>query len=148
FGGMLGPALAGFIIAKMTDDIGYTVIFAISFILFICAVICSFFLNRRQAEGSFHFKRILMERSHNKNWRRILHAHITQGLREGIFLFVISILVFLVTKSELALGVFNLTLSGMSLLFYFMATKFVKPSLRKKAILAGGLVIYFSIYII
>src|SRR5699024_4856450 len=148
FGGMVGPALAGFIIARMIDNVGYTVIFAISFILFICAVVCSFFLNRRKADGDFHFKRTLMERSHNKNWRRILNAHIFQGLREGIFLFVISIWVFLVTKSELALGMFNLTLSGLSLVFYFMATKFIKPSLRKKAILAGGLVLYLSIYII
>lgn len=148
FGGMIGPALAGFIIAQMTDDVGYTVIFAVSFLLFICAVVCSFFLNRRKAEGDFHFKRVLVEHNHNKNWRRILHAHIVQGLREGIFLFIISIWVFLVTKSELALGMFNLTLSGLSLVFYFIATKFIKPSLRKKAILTGGLIVYFSIYII
>ncbi|MEN1970521.1 MFS transporter [Lentibacillus sp. N15] len=148
FGGMVGPALAGFIIAKMVDNVGYTVIFTVSFILFICAVICSFFLNRRQAEGNFHFKRILMERNHNKNWGKILHAHVFQGLREGIFAFVITIWVFLVTNSELALGMFNLTLSGLSFVCYFAATKFIKPSLRKKAILLGGGILYFSIYII
>src|SRR5690625_2064523 len=97
FGGMVGPILAGTIIAKMEENIGYTVIFTISFILFICAVAGSFFLNRRQAEGSFHFKRILQERNNNNNWKRILYANAFQGLSEGIFAFIIAIWVFLIT---------------------------------------------------
>ncbi len=148
FGGMIGPILAGIIIARMEANIGYTAIFSISFILFILAVACSFFLNRRRAEGSFYFKRILQERHHNKNWRRILYAHTFQGLREGIFAFVISIWVFLITQSELSLGMFNLVLSGLSFVFYFIATKFIKSKLRKKAILLGGLILYFSTFII
>src|SRR5690625_6208435 len=43
---------------------------------------------------------------------------------------------------------FNLFLSGLSFVFYFVATKFITPPLRKKAIFIGGLMIYFSIYII
>ncbi|QKY69468.1 MFS transporter [Lentibacillus sp. CBA3610] len=148
FAGMIGPLLAGTIIASMQENIGYSVIFTISFILFIGAVVCSFFLKRRPAEGLFHFKRVLTERSHNKNWKRILNAHVSQGLREGIFLFVITIWVFITTQSEFALGVFNLFLSGLSFVFYFIVTKWVKPSLRKKAILTGALILYFSIYII
>jgi len=148
FAGMVGPLLAGTIIASMQENVGYSVIFTMSFILFIGAVICSFFLKRRQAEGLFHFSRVLMERAHNKNWKRVLNAHVSQGLREGIFLFVISIWVFITTQSEFALGMFNLFLSGLSFVLYFIVTKWVKPSLRKKAILSGALILYFSIYII
>lgn len=148
FGGMIGPLLAGTIIANLEANIGYTTIFTISFILFICAVICSFFLARRKAEGSFYFRRVLAERSHNKNWNRILNAHIFQGLREGIFAFVISIWVFLITQSEFSLGMFNLVFSGLSFVFYFIGTKVIKPSMRKKAILIGSLILYFSITII
>src|SRR5699024_2262725 len=148
FGGMVGPLAAGIIISKMTDNAGYTTIFAISFSMFILAVICSFFLNRRQAEGSFYLKRILTERHRNKNWKKILHAHTFQGLREGIFLFVITIWVFISTKSEFSLGVFNLSLSGFSFVFYFIATKFITPSRRKKAILLGGTILFGSIFII
>src|SRR5699024_7141767 len=60
----------------------------------------------------------------------------------------ITIWVFLVTKSEFALGMFNLLLSGMSLVFYFIATKYIKPSRRKKAILTGAAILYLAIYII
>lgn len=147
-GGMIGPLFAGLIIARMTANVGYTVIFSISFVLFACAVGTSFLLKRRGAEGIFHFKRILEERNRNKNWKRILYAHFFQGLREGIFAFVITIWVFLVTMSELALGTFNMFLSGLSVVFYLVATKFIKPAMRKKAILFGALLLYFSIFVI
>lgn len=125
---MIGPITAGFIISKMPANIGYSTIFTASFILFICAVACSFFLIRRPAKGDYLFKRVVIEKNHNKNWDRILKAHLFQGLREGIFLFVITIWVYIVTQSELSLGMFNLCFSGFSFVFYFLATKFIKPS--------------------
>lgn len=148
FGGMIGPFLAGIIIAKMSKNSGYTTVFTISFIMFICAVVCSFFLKRRQADGKFEFIKIIQEGRYNKNWRRILNSHIFQGLREGIFLFVITIWVYLITKSEFYLGIFNFVLSGFSIVFYFVSIKYIKYHLRKKAILFGGIMLYLAIYII
>lgn len=147
FGGMISPLLAGIIIARMSGNKGYTVIFTISFILFICAVLCSFLLKRRQAKGDFMFKKVLLERKYNKNWRRILNAHIFEGLREGMFLFVITIWVFLITDSEFSIGVFNMVLSALSFIFYFIVIKFIKPSHRKKSILLGAMLLYIAIYI-
>lgn len=147
-GGMIGPVLAGVIISKMTDDIGYTAIFTISFVLFISAVVCSFFLKRRKADGNFYFKEVFFERKNNKNWKRIVDSHVFQGMREGIFAFVITIWVYLITQSELSLGMFNLYLSGFSFIFYFIATKFITPARRKKSILFGSLLLYVSLFII
>lgn len=148
FGGMIGPLLAGIVIAKMAKNSGYTVIFTVSFILFVCAVIVSFFLKRREANGKFELIAVLKERKANKNWQRILHAHVFEGLREGLFLFVISIWVYLVTKSEFQLGVFNFILSAVSVIFYFFSIKYIKVHLRKKAILYGGIILYIAVYII
>ncbi|MRG86604.1 MFS transporter [Salinibacillus xinjiangensis] len=148
FGGMIGPFTAGLIISKMEANTGYTTIFTISLILFVVAVGCSFFINRRSAEGEYNFRIILAERKHNKNWLRVLQANYSQGLREGIFLFVIAIWVFLITDSELALGTFNLVFSGFSFFFYYIATRMIKPHLRKKGILIGGVILYASIYLI
>ncbi len=69
-------------------------------------------------------------------------------MREGIFVFVVTIWVFLITKNEFALGIFNLTLSFMSFVFYFIVTKMISQPLRKKAILVGSIVISFSVFII
>ncbi|ELK46204.1 MFS transporter [Halobacillus sp. ACCC02827] len=147
-GGMSGPLLAGFIISRLNNFTGYTVIFTISFSLFIVAVLVSFGLSRRKAAGVFSFRQIVRERKRNGNWRKILHAHVSQGFREGIFLFAVTIWIFLMTQNELSLGVFNLVYSGFSFLFYFLVSKIVKPYNRKKAIFISGLVLYLNVLLL
>ncbi|OEH92919.1 MFS transporter [Bacillus solimangrovi] len=148
FAGMIGPFLAGYIISSLEKFTGYTVIFSISLGLFIGAVILSFFLERRPAKGNFSFRRILFERKNDENWNNILKAHFVQGLREGTFLFVISVWVFVTTNSELALGTFGLINSGVAFVFYFLATRFIKPRHRKKAILIGGIMLYAAVFLV
>lgn len=147
-GGMTGPLLAGYIISRLNNFTGYTVIFAVSFGLFIVAVIVSLGLSRRKAKGNFSFRRIVTERKYNPNWKRILNAHVAQGFREGTFLFAVSIWIFLMTQDELSLGVFNLVYSGFSFLFYFLVSRWVKPRRRKKAIFISGLALYLSVIIL
>ncbi|MFC7060643.1 MFS transporter [Halobacillus seohaensis] len=148
FGGMTGPLFAGYVISRLNEFTGYTVIFAISFSFFILAVFISFGLSRRKAKGNFSFKRIILERKYNKNWNRILQAHVSQGFREGTFLFAISIWIYLITRDEFTLGVFNLVYSGFSLLFFFLVTRWVKPRRRKKAIFYAGLALYVSVLLL
>lgn len=147
-GGMTGPLLAGIIISRMNNFTGYTVIFSVSFALFIVAVLVSFGLSRRKARGNFSFQRIVKERRHNVDWKRILNAHVAQGFREGTFLFAVSIWIFLLTKNELSLGVFNLVYSGFSFMFYFLVSRWVKPKRRKTSIFISGLCLYASVVIL
>lgn len=148
FAGMIGPILAGFLITSMEKFTGYKVIFAISLGLFVIAVVLSFFLKRRQAKGVFDFKRILQERKHNSNWRHILHAHFFQGLREGTFVFVIVVWVYIATNSELAIGTYGLVASAVSFITYYLVGRFIKPHFRKKSILIGGIGLYLAIFLI
>ncbi|UOQ93749.1 MFS transporter [Halobacillus shinanisalinarum] len=148
FGGMTGPLFAGFVISRLNNFAGYTVIFSISFALFIIAVAVSFGLSRRKAKGNFSFRRIMDERKSNKNWNRILQAHVSQGFREGTFLFAVSIWIFLLTKSEFSLGVYNLVYSGFSFFFFFLVSKWVRPRYRKKAIFWAGLALTLSVVLL
>lgn len=147
-GGMIGPIAAGFIISRLENSTGYTIVFGLSLGLFSLAVFLSFFLKRRPAHGKYWFQRILTERKHNFNWRMITNANFFQGLREGTFVFIISVFVFVSTGSELALGTFGLINSGVSFLAYFFVSKMIKRNHRKKAILLGGLILYSSIFLI
>lgn len=147
-GGMLGPFLAGMIITIATGYTGYKIIFGISLGLFAVAVILSFVIHRRPAKGKFDFVRILKERRNNPDWRRILDAHLMQGIREGTFLFIVSIFVFLSTGSEMSLGMFGLLNSGIGMLTYFAAAKFIKKEHRNKAILLGGIGLFLSIFLL
>ncbi|PWW26572.1 YQGE family putative transporter [Cytobacillus oceanisediminis] len=147
-GGMIGPIAAGFIISRMEKFTGYSVIFGISLTLFSIAVFLSFFLKRRPANGRYWFRRILSERKNNPNWRMITNAHFFQGLREGTFVFVISVYVFISTGSELALGTYGLVNSGISFMGYFLVSRLLKKQFRKRAILIGGLLLYAAIFFI
>ncbi len=148
FAGMIGPIVAGVVITTMEKMIGYKIIFGASLTLFVAAVIMSFFLKRRAATGTYSFRRILGERKNNKNWRYVLHAHFFQGLREGTFVFVIVVWVYIATQSELAIGKYGLVASAVSFVSYYLATRVIKESFRKKAILFGGILLYLAIFII
>ncbi|MDA1474829.1 MFS transporter [Bacillus changyiensis] len=146
--GMIGPIVAGYVISRLTDNTGYTLIFSFSLGLFTIAVITSFFLKRREARGQYILKKIWKERHSDENWKNVTNAHFFQGLREGIFVFLINVFVFITTKSELALGKFGLVNSAVSFFAYYFATRFIKKGARKKAILLGGLVLFGSLFLI
>jgi MFS transporter, YQGE family, putative transporter len=147
-GGMIGPFAAGFIITRFEKFTGYTIVFGISLALFALAVFFSFSLKRRPAKGKYYFKRILAERNKNENWRLVTNAHFFQGLREGTFLFMIGIFVYLSTGSEMALGTFGLINSGISFVAYFAVSRLLKKKHRKKSILIGGTMLYLAVLLL
>ncbi|GGE74086.1 MFS transporter [Priestia taiwanensis] len=148
FAGIAGPMIAGFTISRMFQDKGYVVIFCISLALFALAVVASLFLHRREVPGTYAVFHVLRERKYNDGWRRITLAHFFQGLREGSFMFVISIYVFIVTNSELALGTYGMLNSFVSFVAYYIASRFIKKEHRKKFILIGGLMLFLSVALI
>ncbi|WNF21730.1 MFS transporter [Mesobacillus jeotgali] len=147
-GGMIGPVAAGFIISRLEKLTGYTVVFGLSLGLFSIAVLLSFFLKRRPAHGKYWFQRIIAERKHDKNWRMVTNAHFFQGLREGVFVFIVSVFVFIATDSEMALGTYGLINSGISFLAYYFVSRMLKKEYRKKAILVGGIILFLAIFLI
>ncbi|MDR6998760.1 MFS transporter [Neobacillus niacini] len=147
-GGMIGPIAAGIIITRFEKFAGYSIVFGLSLGLFALAVFLSFSLKRRPAHGKYCFTRILAERKQNENWRLITNAHFFQGLREGTFLFVISVFVYISTGSEMALGTYGLLNSGISFIAYYFASRLIKKRARKKAILIGGILLYLAILLI
>ncbi|MGM9956663.1 MAG: MFS transporter [Peribacillus sp.] len=148
FGGMIGPILSGFIISRLEKFTGYTIIFGLSLLLFTIAVFLSFSLNRRPAHGKYFFMRVWKERKNDKNWRMITRAHFFQGLREGTFMFIISITIFVQTGSELAIGSYGLLNSAVSFIAYFFVSRYIKQPMRKKAILIGGIFLYMGVWLI
>ncbi|MBS4209107.1 MFS transporter [Bacillus sp. FJAT-50079] len=146
--GVIGPISAGFLITRLQGNVGYTLIFAISFSLFAIAVLLSFFLKRRPASGKYKLRRIMAERKKNINWRLVTNSHFFQGLREGTFIFMISVLVFISTQSELSLGTFGLVNAGVGFVFYLFATKMIKKEKRKKVMLLGAIILYVVIFLI
>ncbi|QIZ68377.1 MFS transporter [Geobacillus subterraneus] len=146
--GMIGPIVAGYMISSLAGLKGYTLVFSLSLGLFLVAVLLSFFLKRRTAAGKYLFLRILKERNQNENWRLITNAHFFQGLREGSFVFVISVLVYVTSNSEWALGKYGLVNSFTSFVAYYAVSRLMRQEYRMKAILLGGLLLYAAVFLI
>ncbi len=144
-GGMIGPFFAGYVISSLTGNTGYLIIFGLSLSLFVVAVICSFFLNRRAAEGRYRLRDVMKERKRNPDWKRITYANYSQGLREGVFVFIISVFVFIETGSEMALGTYALISSGISFLAYFLVGRYLKVTYRKRSMFVGAILLYAAI---
>lgn len=148
FAGMIGPFLAGWIITQMEDLTGYTLIFGISLGLFVAAIILSFFLKRRSAEGRFQLVNVLRWKNISGNWKKILMANTAQGLREGSFPFLITIWVFVAAGSELALGTFSLITSTIAFIFYFITGRFIFKKYHKRSILISSILLSAAVWII
>lgn len=147
FAGMVGPLVAGLIIVKLETNIGYTTVFSLSLGLFLLAIICSMFLEKRKAQGQYNLKKVSQQLRANHNWRNINYANLFLGIREGVFVFVITIWVFLITNSELVLGVFYLVLHGISLTGYLIISRKIKSNIKKQMIFAGCLLISITVYL-
>lgn len=139
--GMLAPWVSGLIIVNMTKATGYQLIFTLSLGVFILGVVISFFLKKRKVPGNyewFHAFRHLKER--DNPWRWAVPALASQGVREGVFTFLIGLLVYISTNNEMQLGNYSLITSGVALVSFWLTGKLLRPKHRIRALLLGGVV--------
>lgn len=146
--GMIGPIVAGAIIVRLPMEKGYIVIFTLSLILFIIAVVFSFFLQNRKTVGHFALTTVIRQIKYDANWFNTLLANLAQGIRDGVFGFVIAIWIFLTTNSELSLGMFHFVLNIFSFIFYLIVLKVVRLDKRKHAIFLGAFLLAFAVWLI
>ncbi|WP_274363434.1 MFS transporter [Paenibacillus thermotolerans] len=137
--GMIAPWVSGFLITRMPDTAGYRVIFSISLGIFVIGAIVSFFLKKRPVQKRYEWLYGINHlREKGSGWRSAFPALISQGVREGVFGFLIGLLVYIATKNELLLGNYALITSAVSLGAYYVAGKLIKPKRRSKLMLLGA----------
>lgn len=146
--GMLAPLCSGFVITRMPNLHGYYIVFGISLVMFLLGVIVSFFISHREMEGRYEIKEAFGETKRNANWKSLLQAHFFQGIREGSFFFLISVLVFVSTNNELALGTFSLINSAISFICFSFATRFLNEKHSMRYIFIGGTLLYLSVLLL
>lgn len=138
--GMVAPWVSGYLITHMSSTSGYRLIFSISLGIFVSGVIVSFFLKKRKEEGHYGWVYGFRQIGRQGNpWRRIFPAMIAQGIKEGVFGFMIVLLVYVSTKNEMKLGSFSLITSAVALFSFYLTGRFFKPAYRKWGMLIGVL---------
>lgn len=136
--GIIGPWLAGWIITIMHGESGYRFIFTVSMIIYGVTVVLSFFLHKRPVQGSYHWLEAYHRLKEGGVWKYAVWGLAVQGMREGVFSFLITLLVFVATDREAKLGQFALITSAVSLVSYWICGKWFKPKYRKTGMLIGA----------
>ncbi|MFC7441355.1 MFS transporter [Laceyella putida] len=144
--GIAAPFISGLLIRYMGQTKGYHFIFGLSLVIFLAAVVVSFLFKSRSARGNFQLVRVLsLIRKREAHWRWVSYAMIAQGLREGVFAFLIGLLVYVTTKDEFTLGSFFTVGSIVSMISYFVVGKIMKPRSRNTFILIGALMMGMAV---
>ncbi|GGA29032.1 MFS transporter [Paenibacillus physcomitrellae] len=140
--GIVGPWFSGWVISRMQDNAGYRLIFTLSLMIYGIAVVFSFFLNKRKLKGHYQWGTPLLElKRPGSPWRRTALGLVFQGLREGVYSFLIVLLVYEATQQEWKLGQFSLITSAISLVTFWVAGKWLKPRYRYAGMLIGTLLL-------
>lgn len=140
--GMTAPWLAGWLISSMPRERGYHLIFILSLFIYGAAAVLSFFLKKRKNEGKYDWLRSWKELHRvGSHWRPAAASLLFQGLREGVFSFLIGLLVYIAAKEESKLGQFTLITSAVSLVSYWAVGKWFKPKFRSAGMFCSSILL-------
>lgn len=136
---MIAPWVSGLLISGLGGERGYTVIFTASLIVFVSAGIFSFWLHRRPPEGAYRWSLPFTAwKPRRSPWRVALPALAAQGVREGVYYFLVGLLVYITTTNELKLGNYTLITSGIALVSFYLAGRLYRASYRAAGMIAGS----------
>jgi YQGE family putative transporter len=140
--GILAPWISGLLITTMQGEKGYRLIFTLSLAIFAASVVLSFWLKKRKAEGTYDWLYGLRQLSTKGNsWRRMFPAIVAQGVREGVFMFLVGLTVYIATRDESKLGTYSLITSFVALISFWAVGKWLKPHRRLTGMLIGVVMI-------
>lgn len=138
------PMVAGKILSYLPGR-GYSVLFILSFLLFISAVICTWWLQKRTGPPHYNLYAGYKPEEHGDIWRQTLRVSLLLGFREGTLAFLPFLLVFLVTKNEETAGRYLLMTAGGSLLAYYFVKRFLTFERRTTFVTVAAFMLALSV---
>lgn len=140
--GMAAPTVAGYVIGhedRLGGFTGYHVIFGLSLALFAGATALSMKLHSKRMDGRLQLGVAVRAVRQNKMWRLTLLGCGLYGLREGVFLFLIGLLIYVATGSEMELGEFLLLQNAILFVAFYFVGRFTTDRNRLWVIGTGAL---------
>lgn len=134
--GLIGPALAGWII-KLNEGLqGYTLVFSIAFVMFLLATIGSFRIHTPTSHHKAYYLKyagLLMKK--NRDWLKSLYAFCAMGLFQGLMLFLPSILLFQIVGREDLVGYLGVLYASLGIGTGMFISRYGKESLARPFVL-------------
>lgn len=136
----ISPLLAGVVIAMMAGYKGYYAIFIVSLMLFIALLFATLKATKRSPSACGPLREGFRFRA-DPDWMRLWIGTVAFGLREGVYAFFISLLVYAMTKSEEYFGLFSLLMGITAILGYYGAGKLKTVQISLKTVQAIAAVV-------
>jgi YQGE family putative transporter len=129
--GLIGPALAGFIISRSAGLQGYIIIFTISFFMFLAAGIVSLRIKALLSQRKVYYLKytwLLMRK--NPGWLKSLYSFLGFGILQGSMLFLPNIMLFQVLAKEEWVGYLGVLFSGIMMASGYYISRYAQESQR------------------
>lgn len=140
--GILAPWISGMLITSMQGEKGYQLIFTISLVIFGISAVLSFWLRKRRVQGRYNWMHGWQQlRLKGNPWRRMFPVIAAQGVREGVFMFLVGLLVYIATQNESKLGMYSLITSFVALISFWIVGKRLEKKFRIWSMLIGTVMI-------
>jgi len=143
--GMLPPLASGYIIIAFANSTGYRIVFGLSLALFAGIALISLMLRTEKSDKPFHL--LGAYRDSGECWKYIMLAEILFGIRNGVLMFLINLLIYISTENEASIGKVSLVGSMISIVVFFILEKVLKPRLRVRFFSIGAVMMFVSVCI-
>ncbi|WP_139904936.1 MFS transporter [Clostridium thermarum] len=143
----IAPVISGYIIVSKEKLQGYYVVFFISFILFLAAVLLSYCLTQIKEFGEYKVVKILLSKK-DKAWKKLMAAKFLMGFRDGSFGLLLGLLVYMIFQNELNMGKLTTVTSILSIGATYIIGRFLNKKNQKKIFRIGALIIFCSTLIL
>lgn len=129
---LTAPLLAGWIISAVGNITGYLVVFAMAFAVSVVTSLLAFRLPKSRAPVS---ERVDYRLTLRMTWRdRALRYSIlaqgNKGIREGVFTFILSVILYQIISSELLIGINTFVAALVSILSFTIMSRVLSPKNR------------------
>lgn len=140
FAGLIGPALAGFLISRFDGLSGYVINFSVAFLMFAFTAILSFRLKPTPTRHRAYYLRYmgLVIRKHAP-YRKVLYGFTLFGAFQGLLFFLPNILLFQVLPREDMVGYLSMLFSLTGIVAGLFISRFGKDEHIRKFLLSSAM---------
>lgn len=133
---MIAPFIAGAVLARVPGTPGYRIIFLVSLLFLAGSAAVTLLLRERSADGAFDLWTALRS-DDNPDWRRVMWINGLTGVRDGVFVFFVGLLLYMATESEFAVGTLVLLGGAVTVMMSWIVGIRVNSSNRSRPLTVG-----------
>ena len=146
FAGIISPLVGGLIIHTYGELSGYIIVFTVSLCCFLLSVLIINMI--KNADDNYSISFSAAKKFINNDWMMVSWSMLFRGIREGVMSFLLFLLFYEITRNELQLGFFNLVLSFITMISFYVVGILIKRDWRIASIRWGSVLLVIATAIV